>query len=112
MTRILTGLGLILLLYGCADCTSSTCTDYRYQEEAQRAFNNDPDCQKVLDGDQDRIACEHLPSEKDSLAGAPGGAQTGAGCPQTANCGCSNKPKAECPSQCCKWVVGDGCKCK
>lgn len=36
----------------------------------------------------------------------------GNGCPTTANCGCSNIKKADCPSSCCKWIVGTGCKCR
>lgn len=33
-------------------------------------------------------------------------------CPTTANCGCSNKSKAVCPTDpCCQWIVGTGCKC-
>jgi hypothetical protein len=32
-------------------------------------------------------------------------------CHKTANCGCSNKRKAECGGPCCRWIVGQGCSC-
>jgi hypothetical protein len=47
--------------------------------------------------------------EKEEPTPAP---TSGSGCPTTANCGCSNKAKAVCDSSCCKWVVGDGCRCR
>ncbi len=80
-------------------CVDTNCADYTSQSAAQSAFNADPDCRGDLDADNDGIACEE-----------PGNSVTV--CPTTANCGCSNKTKAECEaSPCCKWVTGEGCKC-
>lgn len=96
-----------------APCIDRNCDDYSYQESAQRDLNADPECRQDLDHDADGIACEHLPSETPpSSTGSNGSNAGGNGCPTTANCGCSNKNKPECPSECCTWVVGEGCKCK
>jgi len=83
-----------------SDCVETNCSDYTSQSSAQSAYNNNPGCQNDLDADKDGIACEE-----------PGNTVTI--CPTTANCGCSNKTKAECQADpCCKWIVGDGCHCK
>lgn len=87
-----------------AECPDRRCTDFASQSDAQAAFDDDPDCSAEMDNDNDGIACEELAN------GGNGGG--GAGCPTTANCGCSNKLKAECESACCKWVVGTGCVCR
>ncbi len=82
-------------------CVDTNCEDYRTQQEAQRAFEADPECRNDLDHDSDGIACEHLSNEN-----------TTNNCPTTANCGCSGKRKAQCQQDpCCKWIVGEGCKC-
>lgn len=83
------------------NCIDTNCEDYRSQQEAQRAFEADPECRNDLDHDSDGIACEHLSNEN-----------TTNNCPTTANCGCSGKRKAQCQQDpCCKWIVGEGCKC-
>jgi hypothetical protein len=100
--------GAITLLPGCGGgddpkvCPDARCANYTTQEQAQAAYDADPQCMDELDNDNDKIACEELAS-----GGGPG-----PGCPTTANCGCSGKNKDNCVSSCCKWVVGDGCKCK
>lgn len=81
-------------------CPVVSCADYATQQAAQAAYDADPRCLDGLDNDNDGIACEHLPSSGSS------------NCPTTANCGCSGKNKANCASACCKWVTGQGCKCK
>lgn len=81
-------------------CIDTNCSDYTSQAAAQRAFNADPDCRGDLDADNDGIACEEQGNSVTI-------------CPQTANCGCSGMNKAPCEaSPCCRWVVGEGCKCK
>jgi hypothetical protein len=84
-----------------AHCPTATCDEYLSQSAAQAAFDADKTCMKDLDDDHDGIACEHL-------SGGGGGTT----CPTTGNCGCSGKNKAECGGDCCKWIVGTGCKCK
>ncbi|MBL3657384.1 hypothetical protein [Fulvivirga sediminis] len=81
-------------------CPYSNCDNYTTQEQAQAAFDANPECLKNLDADNDRKACEHLRSEGGSTS-----------CPDTANCGCSGKTKSECGGPCCQWIVGTGCKC-
>lgn len=110
---------LIFLLYSAslfqncgtdkAGCPQANCDDYATQVEAQEAYNADPDCRDDLDNDNDGVACEHLPAGGNGSGGNNGG---GSGCPTTSNCGCSNKKKSQCDSDCCKWVTGSGCKCK
>lgn len=46
------------------------CSDFRYQEGAQSVFDDDPSDPNRLDGDNDGIACEGLPSMPASAAGA------------------------------------------
>ena len=97
---------LISSLWACSSddgslCPDASCADYTTQQQAQSAFDDDPECLGELDNDNDGIACEHLP-----VSGVP------SGCPTTANCGCSNKNKDQCASACCKWVTGTGCRCK
>lgn len=41
------------------------CADFEYQEEAQAEYESDYDDPYRLDGDNDGIACEALPSEDD-----------------------------------------------
>ena len=81
-------------------CVDTNCADYTSQAAAQAAFDANPDCRGDLDADNDRIACEE-----------PGNNVTI--CPPTANCGCSGKNKSPCQiAPCCRWIVGEGCKCK
>ena len=81
-------------------CIDTNCSDYISQAAAQSAFNAAPNCRGDLDADNDGIACEE-----------PGNSITT--CPPTANCGCSGINKTPCESSpCCRWVVGEGCKCK
>ncbi|GAA3521021.1 hypothetical protein GCM10022393_39190 [Aquimarina addita] len=80
-------------------CRDTNCANYTSQVAAQAAFDADPECRNDLDRDKDGIACEE-----------PGNSVKT--CASTSNCGCSNKPKAECEGDpCCKWVVGEGCEC-
>lgn len=82
-------------------CIDTNCEDYSSQQEAQRAFEADPECRNDLDHDNDGIACEHLNNVDIN------------NCPTTANCGCSRKRKTECQGDpCCQWIVGEGCRCK
>ncbi|MEW7279042.1 hypothetical protein ABW636_10650 [Aquimarina sp. 2201CG1-2-11] len=82
------------------NCMDTNCEDYKFQQEAQRAFDADPECRNDLDHDSDGIACEHLRNEVTN------------NCPTTANCGCSGKNKAQClKDSCCRWIVGKGCNC-
>jgi hypothetical protein len=39
------------------------CSDFQYQEDAQKVFNQDPSDPNRLDGDNNGIACEPLPNE-------------------------------------------------
>ncbi len=81
-------------------CVDTNCADYTSQAAAQSAFDRAPDCRGDLDADNDGIACEE-----------PGNSVTI--CPQTTNCGCSGINKTPCEaSLCCRWVVGEGCKCR
>lgn len=48
-----------------------TCEDYVYQEDAQAAFDADPEGLAALDGDGDGIACENLPNEPGVVTPAP-----------------------------------------
>ena len=103
---------LIVCLISCSDvtndetenfsevgCFDTNCADYISQSAAQEAFNRDPECRNDLDADNDGIACEE-----------PGNSVSN--CANTSNCGCSNKPKSQCENDpCCKWIVGEGCKC-
>ncbi|WP_103865718.1 excalibur calcium-binding domain-containing protein [Aquimarina sp. I32.4] len=80
-------------------CIDTNCEDYRSQQEAQAAFDADPECRNDLDHDSDGIACEHLTDRVSN-------------CPTTANCGCSGKNKNQCKQDsCCQWIVGKGCNC-
>ena len=95
-----------LLIIGClknessSNCLDKNCANYTSQTAAQAAFDADPECRNDLDQDKDGIACEE-----------PGNSVKT--CATTSNCGCSNKSKSECDlDPCCKWVVGDGCKCR
>lgn len=99
----------IILGFACTEpeptCFDTNCADYISQVAAQSDFEANPDCRSDLDRDNDHMACE------DYFNGHTGGSGAG-GCPTTANCGCSNKRKADCASACCQWIVGEGCKCK
>jgi len=84
------------------NCKKTNCADYKSQSAAQSDFDSDRICHDDLDQDNDGIACEE-----------PGNTVSKNDCPNTSNCGCSGKTKANCPNDpCCKWVVGDGCNCK
>ena len=50
---------------GAQDATALTCNDFFTQEEAQAAFDDDPEGQAALDQDGDGIACGDLPSSAD-----------------------------------------------
>src|SRR5690606_24655701 len=41
-------------------CATNKCSDFSSQAEAQAVFNSDPQCNKNLDADNDKIACENL----------------------------------------------------
>lgn len=96
---------LVLFIVSCGkspsrSCLDTNCANYTSQSDAQAAFDADPECRNDLDQDKDGIACEE-----------PGNSVKN--CQSTSNCGCSNKTKSECGDDpCCKWVVGEGCKCK
>ncbi len=97
---ILTGINI-----GCEkseeNCEDTNCSDYNSREEAQRAFDADPECRNDLDHDNDKKACEQFDY------------QATTSCPTTSNCGCSGKTKPVCEKDpCCRWVKGKGCKCK
>jgi hypothetical protein len=49
---------------GSTPCEKKNCSDFRTQEEAQKAYESDKDCYKNLDKDHDGVACESLPKEK------------------------------------------------
>jgi len=81
-------------------CEDTNCSNYTSQADAQAAFNLDPECRADLDADKDGIACE----ENGNMPTI---------CPTTPNCGCSGINKSACQTNpCCRWIVGDGCKCK
>ncbi len=81
------------------ECKDTNCANYTSQTAAQVAFDADPECRNDLDSDKDRVACEE-----------PGNSVKD--CTTTSNCGCSGKNKAPCQSDpCCRWIVGEGCKC-
>ena len=83
-----------------ASCTDTNCANYTSQSAAQSAFDADRTCRADLDADKDGIACEE-----------PGNSVKT--CTSTSNCGCSGKTKSNCEGDpCCRWVVGDGCKCR
>lgn len=98
-----------ILLAGLAGCNESpdttcidkNCSDYSTQSAAQADFELYPECRNDLDADNDSIACEQWFGED----------EVPDDCPTTANCGCSNRRKAECESNCCRWVIGQGCRC-
>lgn len=100
----------LLFLAGCetssmdelnnADCRDTNCANYTSQAAAQADYDRNPECRADLDRDKDGIACEE-----------PG--NTVKTCASTSQCGCSGKNKAPCESDpCCRWVVGEGCKCR
>jgi hypothetical protein len=89
-------------------CPQAKCSDYATQQQAQTAFDADPDCKQALDNDNDQIACEELSSGGNTGGGSSGGS----GCPTTSNCGCSNINKSQCGGSCCQWIVGTGCRCR
>jgi len=80
-------------------CKDTNCANYSSQVAAQADFNADPECRNDLDRDNDGIACEESGNSVKT-------------CASTSNCGCSGKNKAPCQSNpCCRWIVGEGCKC-
>ncbi len=81
------------------DCRDTNCANYTSQSAAQADFDANPECRNDLDADNDGIACEE-----------PGNSVKN--CASTSNCGCSNKNMSPCQADpCCRWVVGEGCKC-
>lgn len=48
---------------GVAQAQDLNCSDFTYQEEAQAALDGGAPGSAGLDGDDDGIACEHLPSQ-------------------------------------------------
>lgn len=85
---------------GSSACRDTNCANYTSQSAAQSAFNADRVCRADLDADKDGTACEE-----------PGNSVKT--CTSTSNCGCSSKTKSNCEGDpCCRWVVGDGCKCR
>lgn len=105
-------------------CPDTKCANYSTQAAAQAAYNADPECMDALDNDNDKIACEELlgtgntggsgGGSGNSGGGTGGSGNTGGGtnCPTTSNCGCSGKNKDACGGNCCKWVLGSGCRCR
>lgn len=80
-------------------CRDTNCANYTSQVVAQADFDADLDCRNDLDADNDGIVCEE-----------PGNSVKT--CASTSNCGCSNKNKTPCQADpCCRWVVGEGCRC-
>lgn len=53
------------------DAASLTCNDFFTQEEAQAAFDDDPEGQAALDQDGDGLACGDLPSSADEVQADP-----------------------------------------
>lgn len=81
-------------------CKDTNCANYTSRSSAQAAFDADPTCRADLDQDKDGIACEE-----------PGNSVKT--CNSTSNCGCSKYTKSECESDpCCRWITGEGCKCR
>ena len=98
---------LVFILFSCSkeettSCQDTNCADYSSQAAAQVDFDADPACRNDLDADSDGLACEDFFNSSNPKGD----------CPNTSNCGCSNKRKAECNTSCCAWVVDDGCKCR
>ena len=101
------GIVILFFLVSCqkditssASCRDTNCANYTSQAEAQADLNADPVCRADLDADKDGIACEE-----------PGNSVKT--CASTSNCGCSGKNKSPCEGDpCCRWVTGDGCKCR
>ncbi|BCJ36664.1 hypothetical protein Athai_41670 [Actinocatenispora thailandica] len=78
----------IVPLAGAAHAADLDCKDFKYQEDAQRVYNQDPSDPNHLDADHDGIACEHLPHRPGGTNGGAsgdngtqpqGGVETGAG---------------------------------
>jgi hypothetical protein len=55
---------------GTAQGVAARCEDYASQDEAQRAFDRDPERFRDLDNDGDGIACEHLIGDPDASGSA------------------------------------------
>ena len=96
-------LGLIIISCSSEDtstaCRDTNCANYTSQLDAQAAFDADPECRNDLDRDKDGIACEEPGNSVKTRE-------------TTSNCGCSGKNKAPCEDDpCCRWIVGEGCKC-
>jgi micrococcal nuclease len=56
------------------------CASFAYQEEAQRVLRQDPSDPNYLDGDDDGVACEDLPSNNDQPPSAGSGGDTNLDC--------------------------------
>jgi len=105
MVMILFLIEIVFVPFSCSEevsntpCRDTNCANYISQSAAQADFDANPECRNDLDADNDGIACEE-----------PGNSVKN--CASTSNCGCSNKNKSPCQADpCCRWVVGEGCKC-
>ncbi len=54
-------LSIFIFACGSTPCESKKCKDFKTQNEAQEAYDSDPDCYQNLDRDNDGVACESLP---------------------------------------------------
>jgi hypothetical protein len=62
-------LALVLLALPALAQDELNCTDFAFQEDAQAEYNSDPSDPNGLDGDDDGLACEDLPSRGGSGTG-------------------------------------------
>jgi hypothetical protein len=65
-TRVAVGLALVLTLSGCPAGDDRNCDDFTTQPEAQRQLDRDRDDPYELDVDGDGVACEQLPTTKET----------------------------------------------
>ncbi|MEV0838898.1 excalibur calcium-binding domain-containing protein [Actinocatenispora sera] len=66
----------IVPLSGVAHAADLDCKDFRYQEDAQQVYNQDPSDPNRLDADHDGIACEDNP-HRPGGSGSQGGGDNG-----------------------------------
>ncbi|HEY3504993.1 MAG TPA: excalibur calcium-binding domain-containing protein [Actinocatenispora sp.] len=66
---------------GVAHAADLDCKDFKYQEDAQKVYDQDPSDPNGLDRDNDGIACEDNPHRPTADNGThpAGGVETGAG---------------------------------
>ena len=76
---------------GPAPNPDKACSDFQYQEDAQRVYDRDPSDPYRLDADDDGIACEELPHRPNT--GGSGGTDDGQYSPTTP--GGSNQPPTD-----------------